>query len=80
MAEKAEVIPLKLPTTDEKTIRVGKVYARGEIPKTGECLWAFNVEINGESKGYAFGNRPDAVKGRVLIRKKYQEDGFKLLS
>ena len=77
---KGKVIPLKRPTTEQNTIRVGKVYARGIVKDNGECQFAFNVEINGEIKGYAFGNRPDAVKGRVLIRKKYQEEGFKLLS
>lgn len=76
----SNVIPLKLPTTDKQSIRVGKVYARGIVKPNGECQWAFNIEINGETRGFAFGNRTDAVKGRVLMRKKYQEEGFKILS
>jgi hypothetical protein len=80
MPEKAQALPLKQPTDQENTVRIGKVYARGEVKENGETHWAFNMEINGEAKGFAFGNRKDAIKGRVLMRKKYQEDGFKLLS
>jgi hypothetical protein len=70
----SNVIPLK------KQVRVGKVYARGETSDQGESQWAFNLEINGEATGFAFGNRTDAVKGRVLMRKKLQDDGYKILS
>jgi hypothetical protein len=61
-------------------IKVGKVYARGELSSQGEAQWAFNLEVDGNVKGYAFATKTDAVKGRVLIRKKLQSDGFKIHS
>jgi len=75
----AEIIPLKAPTNGG-CVRITKVYARGKVKENGDCHWAFNMEIGGNSKGFAFGNRPDAVKARVIMRKKLKEDGLKLLS
>ena len=75
----SNVIPIKLPTTEGR-VRMTKVYARGEVKPNGECQWAFNLEVGGNSKGYAFGTRKDAIKARVLIRKQLQEQGLKILS
>lgn len=69
-----------LKETHTKPIKVSKVYARSDLTDHGETQWAFNLEIDNNVKGYAFATRTDAVKGRVLIRKKLQSDGFKIHS
>jgi len=70
------VVELK-PKKKEGTIKISKVYAKGVLRPDGTNDWAFNVSVgNNEPRGYAFGNRTDAVKGRVLFQKKIKAEGY----
>lgn len=59
-------------------IKLSKVYARGVVKDDGTNEWAFNVSVGGDTKGYAFSTRTDAIKGRVLFQKKLKSEGYQI--
>ena len=76
--ERDNVVELK-PKKKEGAISISKVYARGVVKDNGECEWAYHTTVgNHPPTGYSFGNRTDAVKGRVLFMKKIKAEGYQV--
>jgi len=77
-ASQNNVVELK-PKKKDGVIKISKVYARGEVKDNGVCLWAYHVTVGDHPPtGYAFDNRTDAVKGRVLFVKKIKAEGYQV--
>ena len=79
-ARKDNVVSINKNKPPRIAVAISKVYARGEVKKNGDCHWAFHVTVGENKIGYAFGNRTDAIKGRVLFQKKLKKNGLTILS